>query len=149
MGSPRLATFVGSSGVQDGSDVGHELLYPRSTFCMLVEEEEDGEWGEEVNKKSINLATKEKLRATFLVSDEHAIRVVSHDGQMRTLAGVVGVAGFADSSSTCASSPPAVSSALFDGPHGVALLPCPASPNFDADGGGGPAIIVCDINNHR
>ena len=134
-----LATFVG--GVADGGNgasPNEQLLYPRSTLCILT-----------TNTNTLLLCT-----------DEHSIRVVSQDGTIRTLAGKCGISGFADSSvqrdssddrmtsthpsSSVTSSPHTVQStpALFNGPHGIALLP-------GASNGSGSAVVVCDINNHR
>lgn len=94
---------------------------------------------------------RQRSQPTFLVTDEHAIRVVSHDGQVRTLAGKCGVAGFADTSSLIL---PVSSPTLFNGPHGIALLPRPA-PEFahathsDVIAAAAASVVVCDINNHR
>lgn len=150
---PKFSTVAGGGkGGGDGSGDGGQpqLLYPRGCIIVLSKLDTESFAGNNPGNYRQN-EMRQRSQPTFLVTDEHAIRVVSHDGQVRTLAGKCGVAGFADTSSSIL---PVSSPTLFNGPHGIALLPRPA-PEFahathsDVIAAAAASVVVCDINNHR
>ena len=149
---PKFSTVAGGGkGGGDGSGDGGQpqLLYPRGCIIVLSKLYTESFGNNPGNHRQNEM--RQRSQPTFLVTDEHAIRVVSHDGQVRTLAGKCGVAGFADTSSSIL---PVSSPTLFNGPHGIALLPRPA-PEFahathsDVIAAAAASVVVCDINNHR